>query len=99
MAIRRIDLESALGRRAQGPAVSVGPSVPAISITPITVVPPASSDPSPFTRPRPADLEASRQERISRAAYRRAEQRNFAPGRELEDWLAAEREIDGDSMG
>jgi hypothetical protein len=99
MAIRRIDLESVLGRSAQGPAVSAGPVVPAIAITPITIVPPSSSDPSPFTRARPADLEASRVERISRAAYRRAEQRNFAPGRELDDWLAAEREIDGDSMG
>lgn len=31
---------------------------------------------------------------IAEAAYLRAEQRNFAPGRELEDWLAAEIEID-----
>ena len=32
--------------------------------------------------------------RIAEAAYRRAEQRGFAPGCDLEDWLAAEREID-----
>jgi hypothetical protein len=32
--------------------------------------------------------------RISIAAYRRAETRGFAPGGELEDWLAAEREVD-----
>ena len=31
---------------------------------------------------------------IAEAAYYRAEQRGFAPGRELEDWLAAEIEID-----
>jgi hypothetical protein len=31
---------------------------------------------------------------IAEAAYYRAEQRNFAPGREIEDWLAAELEID-----
>lgn len=31
---------------------------------------------------------------ISMAAYYRAERRNFEPGRELEDWLAAESEID-----
>src|SRR5687767_10420912 len=31
---------------------------------------------------------------ISVAAYYRSEQRNFAPGFELEDWLAAEAEID-----
>jgi hypothetical protein len=32
--------------------------------------------------------------RISLAAYRRAEERGFAPGNALEDWLAAEREVD-----
>jgi hypothetical protein len=31
---------------------------------------------------------------IAEAAYYRAERRGFAPGRELEDWLAAEIEID-----
>ncbi|MGO9513088.1 MAG: DUF2934 domain-containing protein [Steroidobacteraceae bacterium] len=30
---------------------------------------------------------------IAEAAYFRAERRGFAPGHELEDWLAAEREI------
>jgi len=30
---------------------------------------------------------------IARAAYFRSEQRGFAPGFELEDWLAAEREV------
>lgn len=30
---------------------------------------------------------------IARAAYLRAERRGFTPGHELEDWLAAEREI------
>lgn len=39
-----------------------------------------------------------REARIAQAAYRRAEQRGFAPGLELEDWLAAEREVDA-SMG
>lgn len=38
--------------------------------------------------------QADRHALISEAAYRRAEQRGFEPGRELEDWLAAEREID-----
>ncbi|MCC7259244.1 MAG: DUF2934 domain-containing protein [Gammaproteobacteria bacterium] len=31
---------------------------------------------------------------IAEAAYFRAERRGFAPGQELEDWLAAEIEID-----
>lgn len=31
---------------------------------------------------------------IAEAAYHRAEQRGFEPGHEMEDWLAAELEID-----
>jgi len=34
-----------------------------------------------------------RHARISEAAYRNAGKRGFAPGGELDDWLAAEREI------
>jgi hypothetical protein len=34
---------------------------------------------------------------IAEAAYLRAAERNFAPGHELEDWLAAEREV-GESV-
>jgi hypothetical protein len=37
---------------------------------------------------------AERHRRISDLAYRRAEQRGFASGNELEDWLEAEREVD-----
>jgi Protein of unknown function (DUF2934)/Carbohydrate-binding module 48 (Isoamylase N-terminal domain) len=36
-----------------------------------------------------------RRARIAQAAYLRAEQRRFEPGHELDDWLAAEREVDG----
>ena len=39
--------------------------------------------------------EEGRHERIARAAYQRAEQRGFQPGQALDDWLDAEREIDG----
>jgi hypothetical protein len=35
-----------------------------------------------------------RRGRIAQAAYFRAERRNFAPGHELEDWVAAEAEVD-----
>jgi hypothetical protein len=35
-----------------------------------------------------------RNRRISELAFRRAEQRGFAPGSEVDDWLEAEREID-----
>jgi Protein of unknown function (DUF2934) len=37
---------------------------------------------------------AERHRRISDLAYKRAEQRGFAPGNETEDWLDAEREVD-----
>ena len=36
----------------------------------------------------------NREQIIAEAAYFRSEQRNFAAGRELDDWLAAELEID-----
>lgn len=39
--------------------------------------------------------DSARQRMISEAAYYRSEKRGFAPGRELEDWLAAEIEISG----
>lgn len=34
----------------------------------------------------------TRREAIAKAAYRLAEKRGFAPGHELDDWLAAERQ-------
>ena len=37
---------------------------------------------------------ALREAKIATAAYYRAEQRGFAPGNELADWLAAEREVE-----
>ncbi len=35
-----------------------------------------------------------RRQMIAEAAYFRAEARGFAPGHELEDWVAAEQEVD-----
>jgi hypothetical protein len=35
-----------------------------------------------------------RRQMIAEAAYLRAEKRGFAPGGEVEDWLAAETEVD-----
>jgi len=37
---------------------------------------------------------AERHQRICDLAYRRAAQRGFAPGGEVDDWLDAEREVD-----
>ena len=54
----------------------------------------------PATGPEPAILPASatimevRQAMIREAAYLLAAQRGFAPGHELEDWLAAEIAVD-----
>ena len=38
----------------------------------------------------------NREARIAEAAYWRAERRGFGAGQELDDWLAAEKEVDGD---
>jgi len=42
------------------------------------------------------EREEDRATRIAERAYQLAEQRGFTPGGELEDWLAAEREVDGE---
>jgi hypothetical protein len=42
-----------------------------------------------------ADLELGRRERIAVAAYYNAERRGFAGNAELDDWLDAEKAIDG----
>ncbi len=49
--------------------------------------------------PMAPHLDRPRQTAIAEAAYFRAERRGFAPGHELEDWLAAEREIEGRLIG
>jgi hypothetical protein len=36
---------------------------------------------------------------VATAAYYRAERRGFSPGRELDDWLEAEREISSGKYG
>jgi hypothetical protein len=41
----------------------------------------------------------SREARIAIAAYERAERRGFEPGYDLEDWFAAEREVDAAAFG
>jgi hypothetical protein len=44
--------------------------------------------------PAPRDEAAERRAMIAQAAYFRAERHGFTPGHELEDWLAAEQEVD-----
>jgi hypothetical protein len=42
---------------------------------------------------------ADREQRIAVRAYLYAESRGFEPGHDLDDWFAAEREIDGPLSG
>jgi Protein of unknown function (DUF2934) len=59
----------------------------------VASAPPEGADPA--VERGEARLDAAERERLIRtAAYLRAEYRGFQPGHELEDWLAAERDID-----
>lgn len=40
------------------------------------------------------ELLQARHRQIAELAYRKAEQRGFEPGHEMDDWLAAEAEVD-----
>lgn len=53
----------------------------------------AAAPPARTRRVRKIDPE-ERRRCIAEAAYFRAEQRGFAPGREMDDWLQAEIEFD-----
>jgi hypothetical protein len=44
--------------------------------------------------PVPPDEQAERQAMVAQAAYFRAERHGFTPGHELDDWVAAEHEVD-----
>ena len=54
--------------------------------------PPAENDYQSFVDPQ------QRGALIARAAYFRAMNRGFAPGYELQDWLAAEAEVDAELL-
>ncbi len=58
----------------------------------MTINRPPQFDPLRFAKP--AEPSPSRQQRIAEIAYYRAQKRNFEPGHEVEDWLAAEAVID-----
>jgi hypothetical protein len=53
-----------------------------------------SFNPLRFSLPVKRASEGERRDMIARVAYYRAEKRNFAAGHEVEDWLAAEAEVD-----
>jgi hypothetical protein len=61
----------------------------------MTALPPRSMHnffPLRFSPPMIAS-ESERRALIAAEAYLRAERRNFAPGHELEDWVAAEADV------
>jgi len=76
------------------------PTPPPIAKQPVA----DSTEQAPDTEVTDAQLERrdipsfseSREARIAEAAYWRAERRGFGSGQELDDWLAAEREVDED---
>ena len=71
--------------RAKNPESSPVPKSPARKRVPATKK--TASYPDFIDPPQRAAL-------IAKAAYFRAENRNFEPGHELEDWLEAEAEVD-----
>lgn len=81
------------GRTAISPQPSASP--PEKKTAPSRRTTPAKSAADPA--PRTAGIRVSTDERramIAQAAYLRAERRGFVPGGEVEDWLAAESEVD-----
>jgi hypothetical protein len=74
-----------------------GETMPAVrsAVAPV----PSLDLPDDYFDPLPEQAaDEARHQRIAERAYRRAERRGFAPGAELDDWLAAEAEED-DSRG
>ncbi len=83
-------------------ATSAKPVKPQGAAVPSTTAA-GAAEPKPETGSKPNSLLASsltpvtaeaRRAMIAEAAYYLAEQRGFAYGREVEDWLLAERQID-----
>lgn len=80
----------------------------AVKVDPATQRPPNAEESSPETlvpdivraelESRPISSDADRHRWISERAYELAQARGFAPGRELDDWLQAEREYETHSL-
>jgi hypothetical protein len=58
-----------------------------------------SFNPLRFSLPVKRVSDEERRNMIARAAYFRAEKREFAPGHEVEDWVAAEADVDRELAG
>lgn len=58
------------------------------------IAPRVASSRQPATGAAASPDRQAREEMIRKAAYLLAERRGFCPGKELDDWLAAERQVD-----
>jgi hypothetical protein len=76
------------------PREALDPPVPDFIVSKNVIMERKSASPLDVACPRPQD----RQERIAHAAYYLAERRGFEPGHEMEDWLAAESQIDNEPL-
>lgn len=74
-------------------AVKPADPAPVVDKTPSRPASPRKSPPVVMP-PRAQLTPEARHALIAEAAYLRAERRGFEPGRETEDWLAAEVEVD-----
>lgn len=60
---------------------------------------PTQDDPVGLSDPQTPFTGDVHHQDVARAAYYRAQARGFAPGHEMDDWLAAERELCGPGQG
>jgi hypothetical protein len=78
------------------PAANAASAIRPVSEPAVAAASGSSTQPQRMARtPANFDPSSSREALIATAAYYRAHERGFQPGHELQDWLAAEREIDG----
>jgi hypothetical protein len=87
MATQRTDSTARPGRRSTPRVTTAEPSMDTLATTD------GASAPQPTSQSAEVSNEA-RYVMVQEAAYWRAERRGFEPGFELEDWLAAENEVD-----
>ncbi len=104
MASRRTPLVSSSKPRTKSAAAAAAPEP--VTVPPVVTVavaeavkPPPRKKAAPRAKradavSRPVITPDMRRGMIAEAAYLRAERRGFAPGREDEDWMAAEAEVD-----
>jgi hypothetical protein len=94
--------EKSSKKMAAAPVAKAASSAGAAKAAPAPIAKPVA--PPQATAPRAAAPSAAapkarvdakeRQRLVAEAAYYRAQKRGFAPGHEVQDWIAAEKEVD-----